>query len=108
MVKKKKQIDSTKGTEPTADLSKSINDINDVNSEEIPDEDTSLIVVHDELEEDTSSSFVDDQSEEQLSKCELVCCASSTVHVPATASELQSTSIKGKRSCQASWFKIFS
>ncbi len=42
--------------------------MNDVNSEKIPDEDTSLIVVDDELEEDASSSFVDDQSEEQLLK----------------------------------------
>ena len=60
-MKKRKQTESTEDTEPTADLSTSIND---ANSEETPDEDTSLIVVDDELEKDTSPSFVDDQSEE--------------------------------------------
>jgi hypothetical protein len=104
-MKKKKQTESTEDTEPTADLSTSIND---ANSEEIPDEDTSLIVVDDELEKDTSSSFVDDQSEEQLSECELECCTSSKVYVPTDGSELQSTSMKDKRSCQISWFKTFS
>ena len=104
-MKKKKQTESTEDSEPTADLSTSIND---ANSEEIPDEDTSLIVVDDELEKDTSSSFVDDQSEEQLSECELECCTSSKVYVPTDGSELQSTSMKDKRSCQISWFKTFS
>jgi hypothetical protein len=64
-MKKRKQTESTEDTEPTAGLSTAIND---ANSEEIPDEDTSLVVVDYELEKDTSSSFVDDQSEEQLSK----------------------------------------
>ena len=41
-MRKKKQTESTKDTEPTADLSTSVND---ANSEEIPDEDTSFIVV---------------------------------------------------------------
>src|SRR4051812_13270882 len=95
-VKKKKQTESTEGTKPTVDLS---TPIHDVNSEKISDEGTSLIVVDDESEEeeDAASSSVDDQSEEQLSKCELACCTSSTVYVPATESELQSTSMRGKR-----------
>ncbi|CAF5109244.1 unnamed protein product [Rotaria sp. Silwood1] len=104
-VMKRRQTESTEDTKSIADLS---TPINDVNSEKIPDEDTSLSVVDDELQENASSSFVDDQSEEQLSKCELACCTSSTVYVPVTESELQSTSMKDKRSCQASWFKIFS
>ncbi|CAF4335247.1 unnamed protein product, partial [Rotaria magnacalcarata] len=51
-VKKKKQTESTEVTEPTADLSASINNCNDVNIEENPDRYTSLIIVDDELEED--------------------------------------------------------
>ncbi|CAM4768570.1 unnamed protein product [Rotaria magnacalcarata] len=78
-VKKKKQTESTEVTEPTADLSASINNCNDVNIEENPDRYTSLIIVDDELEEDVSSSFVNDQSEKLLSKCDLVCCTSSKV-----------------------------
>ncbi|CAF1573340.1 unnamed protein product [Rotaria magnacalcarata] len=108
MVKKKKQTESTEGTKPTADLSASINNCNNVNIEEIPDKYTSLIIVDDALEEDVSSSLVNDQSEKQLSKCDLVCCTSSRVYVPVIASDLQLTSIKGLRSCQESWFKIFS
>ncbi|CAF3731634.1 unnamed protein product, partial [Rotaria socialis] len=107
-MKKKKQTESTEGTEPTADLSASINNCNDVNIEENPDRYTSLIIVDDELEEDVSSSFVNDQSEKLLSKCDLVCRTSSKVYVPVIASDLQSTSIKGLRSYQETWFKIFS
>jgi hypothetical protein len=104
-VKKRKQTESTDDTEPAADLSTSIDD---ANSEEVPHEDASVIIVDDDLEENVSSSLVDDQSEEYLSKCELECCTSSSVYVPTTRSELQSTLMKDKRSCQISWFKTFS
>ncbi|CAF3882931.1 unnamed protein product [Rotaria sp. Silwood1] len=107
-VKEKKPTKSTEDAESSAGLSTSINDGNDVNTEEIPDEDSTIVVVDDQREEDASSSFTDDQSGKQLSKCELVCCASSTVYVPASTSELQSTSTQDKRSCQASWFNIYS
>jgi hypothetical protein len=107
-IKKKKPTKSTEDAESSPDLSTSINDANDVNTEEIPDEGSSIVVVDDQREEDASSSFTDDQSGKQLSKCELVCCASSTVYVPASTSELQRTSTQDKRSCQASWFNIYS
>jgi hypothetical protein len=106
--KKAKQTEFRKETESTDIFPTSMNDANDVSSEEIADDDSSLVVVDDESEENASSSFVDNQPDIQLSKCELVCCTSSMVYVPATASELQSTSIKGKRSCQASWFNVYS
>ncbi len=106
--KKAKQTESRKEIQSTDIFPTSMNDAYDVSSEEIADDDSSLVVVDDEPEENASSSFVDDQPDIQLSKCELVCCTSSTVYVAATASELQSTSIKGKRSCQASWFNIYS
>ncbi|CAF4990227.1 unnamed protein product, partial [Rotaria sp. Silwood1] len=52
-MKKRRQTESTEDTKSIADLS---TPINDVNSEKIPDEDTSLSVVDDELQEDASSS----------------------------------------------------
>jgi len=107
-VKKKKPTKSTEDAESSPDISTSINDGNDVNTQEIPDEDSSIVVVDDQQEEDASSSFIDDQSRKQLSNCELVCCESLTVYVPASTSELQSTSTKDKRSFQASWFNIYS
>ncbi|CAF3500966.1 unnamed protein product [Adineta steineri] len=107
-VKKKKPTKSTVDAESSPDLSTSINDVNNVNTEEISDEGSSIVVVDDQREEDVSSSFTDDQSGKQLSKCELVCCASLTMYVPASASELQSTLTQDKRSCQVLWFNIYS
>lgn len=107
-VKKKKPTKSTDEAELNADLSTSIDDANDVNNEEIPDEGSPVVIVDDQREEDTSFSFTDDQSGKKLPQCELVCCASSAVYVPTNTSELQSTSTQDKRSCQASWFNIYS
>ena len=104
-LKKRKQTESTEDTKPPADLSTSIDNIN---RGDIPNQVTPLIVIDDDSEVDASSSFVDDQSEEKWSKCEFACCASSTVYVPTTESELQSTLMKEKRCCQLSWFKAFS
>jgi hypothetical protein len=86
-VKKKKPTKSTGDAESSLDLSTSINNANDVNPEEIPDEGSAIVIAEDQQEEDASSSFTDDQSGKQLLKCELVCCASSTVYVPASTSE---------------------
>jgi hypothetical protein len=103
-MKKKKEIETTKHEE-TIDLSSSNDETHDEANTNI---DASVAISDDQLVEEISSSSVNNQPEEHQSRCELVCCSSSTTYVRAFASEYQSTSTIDKRSCQESWFTTFS
>jgi len=97
---KKKTPIETAVREETIDLSSS--SIDETHGEANTNIGAPVVINDDQLEEEISSSSVNNQSEERQSRCELVCCSSSTAYVPAFASEYQSTSTIDKRSCQES------
>ena len=108
--KRSKPTKSTESAESVAGSPTSINDTDEVNNEKVPNDclDSSVVVIDDELEKDTSTSLIENQSEEHVSECGFVCCKSSTMYVPTSASEFQSTLDKDRRTCQPAWFTTYS
>lgn len=103
LMKKRKETKTTE-SEGITDSSPS----NDERMDEVDVQSGAAITVDDDQsDEELSSSTVNNQPNKHLSRCELICCSSSTMYAPASESEYESTTTQDKRSCQESWFKTF-